>query len=214
VIIKIDNLMDELRKKVATGLFTAGAIKFGSFRLKLHDKYPNAPLSPFYIDIRIIRSFPDLIEIVTDLYFELLSTFAFDLLADVPTAATPIVAVLSYKTKIPIISPRLDTKTHGFVSEIDGRYNPEQKVVLVDDVITLAESKLSAIAVLEKSGLLVQGVVVLIDREQGGMEELRGRGYTCRAAYTITELLFFYHQAGMLNIHIYNSCIDYLKNPY
>ena len=41
--------MDELRAQVARALFDEGAVKFGAFRLKLHDEHPDAPLSPIYL---------------------------------------------------------------------------------------------------------------------------------------------------------------------
>jgi uridine monophosphate synthetase len=204
--------MDELSAKVAIELLEAGIVKFGAFKLKLHDLNPTAPLSPFYINLRIVRSFPRLLDAVTDVYAQLLSSFQFDVLADVPTAVTPIVAVLSYKSGIPMISPRLDEKTHGIANEIDGAYSPGQKVVILDDVITLAESKLRAVEVLEKCGLMVQGIVVLIDRAQGGVEEMRRRGYNCSYAFTINELLACFLEAGKLDQDTYNRCADYLQS--
>jgi hypothetical protein len=44
------------REQLAVELLNIGAIKFGNFRLKLHEKNPDAPLSPIYIDLRLLRS--------------------------------------------------------------------------------------------------------------------------------------------------------------
>jgi uridine monophosphate synthetase len=202
--------MTNLKEEVALGLFEISAIKFGAFKLKLHEEHPEAPLSPFYIDLRIVRSFPELMDSVTNLYLELLSEYHFDLLVDIPTAATPFVSLISYKSKIPMISPRPEAKGHGIISQIEGIFKRGQKVAIVDDVVTLAESKLSVIEILERNGLLIQCVVVLVDREQGGVEVIQRKGYPCVCALKIRELISFYRQKGRISDEDYNRSMIYL----
>lgn len=202
----------EDRKKLALELYDIGAIKFGSFRLKLHEKNPDAPLSPIYIDLRILRSFPDLMKLVVDIYLELIQDLRFDLVADVPTAATPIVALISNALQIPMISPRIDQKAYGTHNSIDGVYRAGQIALVIDDLITKADSKLNAIKNLEENGLRVVDVVVLVDREQGGNRELSDRGYSCKSAYKITELLKIYLDEGKIDEVLYKRAIDYIKS--
>jgi len=204
--------MDSDQKlKLAGQLLNIGAIKFGNFRLKLHEKNPDAPLSPIYFDLRLLRSFPDVIDSAVEIYRELSADFIFDIYADVPTAATPIVAILSHVTRTPMISPRKDEKKHGTAAPIDGVFTPGQKVLLVDDLITNAGSKLETISVLEDHRLIVSGVIVLVDREQGGGPELEKKGYTCRAAFRLTELLEFYSRTGLISQDDYRRTMDYLQ---
>lgn len=199
------------KTKLALELFDVGAIRFGQFKLRLHEQYPNAPLSPFYVDLRIIRSFPGVMEQVVEAYERLLKDKKFDLLADVPTAATPIVAALSLRLRVPMISPRIDEKRHGAGTKIEGVFEEGQRVVLIDDLVTKADSKLEAIKILAESGLEVHDVVVLIDREQGGKTELEKEGYHLWPAFSISTLLDIYLQAGRLNKGQYREVIDYLK---
>ena len=199
------------REQLAVELLNIGAIKFGNFRLKLHEKNPDAPLSPIYIDLRLLRSFPDVIDSAVFVYRDLSKDFLFDVYADVPTAATPIVAILSHTTRIPMISPRKEEKKHGTKVPIDGVFKLGQKVLLVDDLITNAASKVETISVLEENGLSVSGVIVLIDREQGGKAELEKNGYTCRAAFRLTELLEFYCRTGLISRDDYRRTMDYLR---
>ena len=103
----------ETTSSLAMGLMQVKAVRFGQFRLKLHEKNPTAPLSPIYIDLRVLRSHPDVMDLVVEEYGELISPLRFDLLADIPTAATPIVAILSNKIRVPMISPRLDDRRMG-----------------------------------------------------------------------------------------------------
>lgn len=199
------------KKALALKLFDIGAIKFGAFRLKLHEKKPDAPLSPIYIDLRILRSFPDVMDSAVDVYDELISGLKFDVLADVPTAATPIVAILSHKTRMPMVSPRKEEKKHGIKRPIDGAFREGQVVLLVDDLITLADSKLEAISVLEENNIIVRDVVVLLDREQGGVEELQKRGYSCRVAFRLKDLLKLYLDAEKISQQQYERTMAYLE---
>lgn len=203
-------MMTNAKKKLALDLFKIGAIKFGAFKLKLHETNPDAPLSPIYIDLRILRSFPEVVDSATTVYEQLISGLSFDMYADVPTAATPLVAVLSYKTQIPMITPRKDEKTHGIKRPIDGIFKPGQIVLLVDDLITLAESKLETISALEENGLKVLDVAVLVDREQGGVEQLKLRGYNCHAAFKLKELLRFYLDSDKITKEQYEKVVAYL----
>jgi len=204
-------MISDQKLKLAGQLLNIGAIKFGNFRLKLHEKNPDAPLSPIYIDLRLIRSFPDVIDSAVEIYKQLSMDFMFDIYADVPTAATPIVAILSHVTRVPMISPRKDEKKHGTTAPIDGIFAPGQRVLLVDDLITNAGSKLETISVLEDNRLIVSGVVVLIDREQGGLPQLERNGYPCRAAFRITELLEFYSRTGLISRDDYKRTMNYLQ---
>jgi uridine monophosphate synthetase len=204
-------MFTQAREHLALGLLQIGAIKFGAFRLKLHDKKPTAPLSPIYIDLRILRSFPKMTDSAVEVYRELIEGIKFDIYADVPTAATPVVAVLSHQTRIPMISPRAEAKKHGLKSRIDGVFQEGQVVVLIDDLITRADSKLEAIAILKESGLVVHNVVVLIDREQGGAEELARQGYSCRVAFRVRELLKLYAERTRITQEQYLETIDYLE---
>jgi len=203
-------MLTKLHRDIALQLFDIEAIKFGQFKLKLHEKNPDAPLSPIYIDLRILRSFPDVMDAAVKIYKYMTNGITFDLYADVPTAVTPLVAVLSHETRIPMISPRIKEKAYGIGSAIDGVYQTGQIAIVVDDLITRADSKLDAISLLEENGLVVKDIVVLINREQGVPEELAKKGYICHSAFKLTEILGFYRDVGKIDEKVYNQIIDYI----
>jgi len=201
------------QEALALDLFEIKAIKFGAFKLKLHEKVPEAPLSPIYIDLRILRSFPKALRRTVEALKELIIGLDFDLLADIPTAATPLVAVLSYELEIPMISPRKDEKTHGLSRRIDGVFQQGQTVLLLDDLITKADSKFEAIQSLQENGLRVRDVVVLVDREQGGARQLKEAGYTLHSVFKLGELLHYYFRQGRLEKTRYEEILRYLATP-
>jgi len=193
--------LTDAQENLSAQLFDIGAIKFGAFKLKLYDVRPEAPLSPIYIDLRILRRFPQAKLAAVDAYQELASNLKFDLLADIPTAATPLVASLSDRLGIGMITPRMDPKGHGTGAKIDGFLDSDKGkvVLLMDDLVTKADSKLEAAQVLIQNGLIVNDVVVLVDREQGGREELAEKSLKLHAAMTMTKMLDFYARIGRIN---------------
>jgi uridine monophosphate synthetase len=192
--------MDSLTEKqcaFADGLLASGAVKFGAFRLKLHETHPDAPLAPIYLDLRVLQSYPDALDATAEALRELIEArrLVFSRYAGIPMAATPLVAVLSHLTRIPMITPR-ESKSHGAGGTINGAWTPGETVLAIDDLVTHAESKLEAIRVLEANGLVVRDVAVLVDREQGGREQLEAAGYHLHAAVTLSQLLDYWRSKG------------------
>lgn len=215
------NTMSGRTMQLAVKLLKAGCIKDKTkspggkgYRLKLHEKQPNAPLSPIYINMRTVQSLPALKTVAVYAYAELLASFDdVDLLAGIPVAATPMVSSLMDLIGIPMITPRVGGKTHGSGASIDGVFVAGQRVVVIDDLMTKADSKLEAIEILEAAGLVVVGVVVLVDREQGGREALEARGFKVAAAVTLRQLLEFYFREAMITKGVYTEITEYLALP-
>lgn len=198
------------QRAFADGLLTSGAVKFGAFRLKMHETQPDAPLSPMYVDLRVLRSFPDALDAAVATLRELITArgLTFDVYADVPMAATPMVAVLSHLTRIPMITPR-ESKTHGAGGNINGSFTPGATALVIDDVVTHADSKIEAIHTLEANGLVVRDVVVLVDREQGGPAAIASAGYRLSAAVTISDLLEYWRETGGIQQEAYDRVKAY-----
>lgn len=196
-------------KSVADLLFEIEAVQLGTFRLKLHEKSPDAPLSPIYINLRLLRSHPEVIDGVLEVYEEMSQGLQFDCYADVPTAATPIVAILSYLTGIPMITPR-KPKTHGVPGTIDGVFQEGQTALLIDDLVTKGSSIIEAIHTLEANELKVKDVLVLVNREQGGTEQLQRLGYNLHAAFKLSTLLLWYLDTDKIDQAKYEETMAYL----
>lgn len=187
----------------ADALLASGAVKFGAFRLKLHETQPDAPLSPLYVDLRVLQSFPDALDAAVATLNELIEAenLIFARYAGIPMAATPLTAVLSHVTRIPMITPR-EPKSHGSGGSIDGAYLPGEIALAIDDVVTHADSKIEAIRVLEANGLVVRDVAVLVDREQGGPKMLAEAGYTLHAALRLSQLIDYWRATGGIDAEL------------
>ncbi len=197
-------------EQLAQALLEAGAIRFGAFRLKLHQERPDAPLAPLYIDLRVLRSFPDQMDVAVAIYRRLLTGLTFDLLADVPIGSSPFVAILSHLMRVPMVTPR-EPKGHGTGASVEGVFRPGQTAVVVDDLVTRADSKLEAARRLESQALRVRDIVVLVDREQGGAQQLADAGYTLHAATRLSDLLAIYRRTGAIDEAAYARLAEYVS---
>ena len=110
--------------------------------------------------------------------------------ADPIATATSVVSFLE-KKPVPAFIIRKEPKGHGTGAWLEGRKNlkPGSKVVIVEDVVTSGGSSMKAIKRAEEEGLVVLGVVTLVDREEGGRENIEKEGYWLKSIFTKAEIL-------------------------
>lgn len=191
---------------LADQLYDAGCIKFGTFTLK------SGLTSPIYIDLRLLASHPALLRDVAREMAAAARDLSFDRIAAIPLAGLPIGTALALEMDRPMIYPRPQVKAHGRQRSIEGEFSPGETALVVDDLITRGTSKIEAVEPLESAGLKVNDVLVLIDREQGGTEDLKRRGYKLHAVLLLSDILDSLQESGRITPDRYNEVNDYLSN--
>ena len=180
-------------KTLADGLLDAGCVKFGDFTLKSGAK------SPIYVDLRRLVAFPELLKEAAAAYAEIMQSLKFDQLAALPYAAMPIGTAISLHGGWGMIYPRKEDKGYGTQVEIEGVYEAEERIVVIDDLISSGGSKLEGIQKLKAFGLEVEDIVVLIDRQPEGVDFMGEHGYKLHSVFTLPELLDHWEQSGMVD---------------
>ncbi len=193
-----------LTSSIIEKLFTVGAIKFGEFTLK------SGIVSPIYIDLRIIISYPDLLRQVANAMWETVAKTHFDLVCGVPYTALPIATTISLDHAIPMIMKRKEKKDYGTKKIIEGEFNPGQTCLVIEDLVTSGASVFETIQPLEEIGIKVTDIVVLIDREQGGRQHITDKGYTLHAVCTLTEILDTLTASGRINLSTSNMAKNFI----
>ena len=168
--------MESMKEQLCRILFKIGALKFGTFKLT------SGKISPYYIDLRIVPSFPDAFHKICDLYIKLIKnnvgTESFKRIAGIPTAGLPFASVIAYNFSKSFLYTRPTQRKHGRERGVEGILIPGDKVLLLDDLVTSGKSLLKAASAIGAEGGVINDAVILIDREEGGKEKLTKNNIT------------------------------------
>jgi orotate phosphoribosyltransferase len=181
----------EFVKEFAIFLHQNDIIKFGDFTLASGKK------SSYYIDLRLVASFPHIFRKMTKNLQKLVSEKTglnnFDSLVAVPTGGLVIGSALAIETVKPLIYVRDKPKDYGTTKSIEGKIFSGMKVILIDDVITTGNSVINAIKQLKDAGLSISDVYVIINRLEGANNTLELEEvnlYQLTDVLEITTILF------------------------
>lgn len=162
-----------------------GALQFGAFKLT------SGKISPYYIDLRIVPSFPDAFQEVCNFYVDFIKQEIgeknFKRVAGIPIAGLPFASIISYNLRKPFISIRKGVRLHGRQRRIEGVLAPGDKVLLVDDLVTTGLSLQKAAKAITAEGGMVTDAVALLDREEGGKERLGKNGIELHTLLSVKE---------------------------
>src|SRR5690606_31963197 len=169
--------------------------------------------SPFYVDLRPLSSSPQLLKTLAQNLLELVEGAPFDLICGVPYAALPMGTTMSLASGVPLIIKRKENKGYGTKRMVEGVYHDGQNCLLVEDVITSGQSLLETIEEIEREGLKVTDIVVVLDREQGGIAKLKQKGYKAHTLFTINQVIDILHRYHRLSDGDMARIKNFLNNP-
>jgi orotate phosphoribosyltransferase len=196
--------------KVADILYSSACLKFGSFSIK------SGALSPYYIDLACLLSSPKglcgIAEIAAVEIRKVIAHDRLDKLASIELKGALILPSIACQLNLPSIVVRKAEKTYGTTGRIAGAQVVKgEKILFFDDVVSEGLSKLEGIKPLEELGAYVEHVMVVVDREQGGRENLEKLGYKVHALAKISELVNCLLQSSHVTEEQAHSVLDYIE---
>jgi len=203
--------VSDIASRVAGALYRSGCLKFGTFRIK------SGANSPYYIDLARLLSSPkelcNIVDAAADEIRRVRTTKNIDKLASIELKGALILPSIACKVNLPCTIVRKEEKAYGVTGRIAGAdVGRGECILFFDDVISEGLSKLEGIKPLEELGANVENVMVVVDREQGGRENLEKLGYKVHALAKVSELVYCLHQSGHISQEQRDSVLKYVKS--
>lgn len=199
-----------LMKKVAFDLVLNDALKIGDFILFSGKK------SPYYVDLRQAISDPIIMELIADSLARIIDNEIgkdkFDKILGVPTAGVPFTTIVCQKLAVPMLYYRKERKEHGARKKIEGKMELNDRILVIDDLITTGKSVIQAAEAAREQGGMVTELVVLLDREQGGQESLLNNNIRPHVLFNVSDAFKWLNEVNMLNDGDYKVIMDYIKS--
>lgn len=150
--------------------------------------------SNYYFNCKPTTLDPEGMNLIGEIIFDMIKDADVTAAGGLTLGADPIadaLAVISWQKGKPVKSfiVRKDVKDHGTKSAIEGSVQAGERVVIIDDVITTGGSTIIAIGEARKAGLVIDRVVTLIDREEGGRENILAHVDCVQSVLTRTEIM-------------------------
>jgi orotate phosphoribosyltransferase len=168
------------RDQLAKTVYETCNIK-GTFKLR------SGQTSSEYFDKYQLESRPALLSVIADGLAELLPVDA-RVLAGLEMGGIPVATAVALKTGLPVAFVRKKAKDYGTCRIAEGAEVKALKTVIIEDVVTTGGAIIDGVKALRDGGALVDTVLCVIDREQGGAEKLKQIGLTLKPLFAASEL--------------------------
>jgi orotate phosphoribosyltransferase len=200
---------EHVKVEVCKILNQIGALKFGAFKLS------SGKISPYYIDLRIVPSFPDSFQKIcgfcVDFIKDQIGADKFERLAGIPVAGIPFASVITYGLKKPFLYIRKGVSLQGRERRIEGIIAPGDRVLLIDDLITTGLSLQKATKAIRAESGVINDAVVLLDRQEGGKEKLAQNGARLHALLNVTEVAKTLQELGAIDDEQFRTILKQVK---
>ena len=197
------------KMEIAKILHKIDALKFGVFKLT------SGKASPYYVDLRVVPSFPDAYREICNFYAEYITsqvgTENFDRIAGIPLAGIPFASQIAYNLEKPFLYVRKDIRHHGRQRRVEGILVSGDRVLLVDDLVTTGLNLKKAAEAIRAEGGVVKEAVALLDREEGGKEKLEKIGIKVHTLLRMSEVAKTLHEIGAIDKESLKTILKQIK---
>ncbi|MCJ7793877.1 orotate phosphoribosyltransferase [Candidatus Bathyarchaeota archaeon] len=202
--------MSSITDKVANALYDSGCVKFGVFKIK------SGAISPYYIDLARLLSSPEqlctIAEVAAEQVRQIMVTDRIDKLASIELKGALIVPSIACKVNLPCVVVRKEEKAYGVTGRIAGAdVSKGDNILFFDDVVSEGLSKVEGIKPLQELGANVKHLLVVVNREQGGKENLEKLGFRVHALAKISEIVNSLYQNKHISKEQADKVLGYVK---
>ncbi|MFO7555428.1 MAG: orotate phosphoribosyltransferase [Desulfobacterales bacterium] len=164
-------------------------------------KLVSGKMSRFYVNCKPTTMSPRGMFLVGHLVFDVIKDLKADGIGGLTFGADPMAMATAFvselkRSPVNAFSIRKTQKDHGIIRWIEGDMKPGQRVVIIDDVVTTGGSTIKAVERAVSEGLRVIKTVILVDRQEGGVENIRNHVEDVSAIIARDELMAQYQKTA------------------
>jgi orotate phosphoribosyltransferase len=190
--------MDQNLKGRLTALLLEKSFKYSDEPIF---KLASGKLSNYYIDCRKTTHSSEGKYLIGNIIYDIIKDLDVQAIGGLTMGADPVSCAVSFasfinKQNIASFSIRKERKEHGLKKVVEGDVKEGDRVIIVEDVITTGGSTIKAIESAQNEGLEVVKVIALVDREEGGREEVLKHVPDVKAICTKSELMEAYKKTN------------------
>lgn len=156
-------------------------VKFGKFTLS------SGKESDYYVNMKMAVTDPKILKVIAKIVSNSINPEKIDKIAGPALGAVPIATAISLESEIPMLMIRKAKKGYGTSKIIEGTLEKGDLVVVVEDVTTTGNSLLKAVKAIEENGGDVKRAVVIVDRDEGAIENLEKEGILLEPLLSIND---------------------------
>lgn len=201
--------IDDKKNRMANILNKIDAIKFGVYKLS------TGKASPYYVDLRVVPSFPDAFREICDFYADTITNQiglkSFDRIAAVPITGIPFASQVAYNLKKPFLYVRKGVKLHGRERRVEGILVSGDRVLLIDDLVTTGVTLKKAAEAIRAEGGIVTDAITFLDREEGGKEKVEEAGIKLISMLKISEIANDLYEIGAIDVESKKTILKQIK---
>jgi len=202
--------MVSMAEKVAGALYRSGCIKFGEFKIK------SGALSPYYIDMARLLAAPKelcvIADTASDKIREIAASERIDKVASIELKGALIVPTIACKVDLPCVIVRKEAKAYGVTGRIAGaNVTQGDNILFFDDVVSEGLSKIEGVKPLQELGANVKHLLVIVNREQGGKENLEKLGFQVHSLAKVSEIVDALYRAKSISKEQADAVLNYIK---
>jgi orotate phosphoribosyltransferase len=154
-------------------------------------------MSNYYFNCKAVTLNPEGMHLIGNIIYEMTKSLDVRGIGGLTLGADPIASAVAYTSylkgkPVEAFVVRKTAKPHGTMQWIEGNIKEGDRVIIAEDVITTGKSTIEAINRAKEAGLDIVKVIALIDRQEGGRENIELAGYRMEAVVTREEVMELY----------------------
>jgi len=202
---------------LAKALWDLGAVQFGDYTIGRTTQH-----SPVYVNLRLLISNPRALARAARVMHEEVRTRQamlhknvkeFHRVCGIPFGGLHLATAFALRSRVPMVYVHPAKESNGNRVWVEGRFEPGETVLLIDDLVTSGGGIVETAAFLKaNANLHVKDVLVLLDRQEGAREQLKSHGYNLISILGLEPMLNYLMASGLIEEDNYHRSIEYIQS--